>query len=308
MKDISKQFLVDSEKNLRAIVMPSEEDLFGNSSYFFSGKNGIIDLYTLFTAYEIDDVNQILDATDEFFDFLIETKAYQTDRMVKKAVDSARRNIRRDMRVFFHENKFANAVYELSPSAPINSHILDVGPGELPYSSLVLATKSKQVSAMDKSYLFSIESLKRMNVNAFDIYFDQNTNVDDYDFVVGSCPCTAIPYIVEKCAKQNKPYFLLLCDCATYNTNIPILNEFAQQRKFTWNSILPELDPSIKFYEDYAFNLDATPEQVKSVIEHINNPNTQNKLKAIKDRKTMLSEPNTMILQATKNGYEWIKE
>ena len=167
MKEISKQFLIESQDKLRTIVMPSEEDLFGNSSYFFSGENGIIDLYTQFTSFEIDNIYQILDLTDEFFDFLMNTKAYQTDRVVKKAVDSARRNIRRDMRVFFHESKFANTVYELSPTKPQNAHILDVGPGEIPYSSLALATQTKQVSAMDKSFLLSVESLKRMNVNAF---------------------------------------------------------------------------------------------------------------------------------------------
>lgn len=308
MKDISKQFLIKSEEKLRTIVMPSEDELFSDSSCFYGGEKGIIDLYTLFTSLEIDDVNQILDSTDEFFNFLINTKAYQTDRLVKKAIDQARRSLRRDMRVFFHESKFANTVYELSPTNPQNAHILDVGPGEVPYSSLVLATKTNQVSAMDKSYLFSIESLKRMNVNAFNTYFDENTSVDDFDFVVGSCPCTAIPYIVQKCVEQNKPYFMLLCDCATYNTSIPILNDFAKKRKFTWNSILPEIDPNIKFYDDYAFNLDATPEQVKNVISHIFDPHTIQKLPSIKPRRAMLDEPNTMILQATPNGYEWTKE
>lgn len=308
MKEISKQLLIESEDKLRAIVLPSEEDLFGNSSYFFNGENGIIDLYTLFTSLEIDNVYEVLDKTDEFFDFLINTKTYQTDRIVKKAVDSARRSIRRDMRVFYHESKFANTVYELSPTHPQNSHILDVGPGELPYSSLALATQTKQVSAMDKNFLFSIESLKRMNVNAFNTYFDQNTNIDNYDFVVGSCPCTAIPYIVDKCVKQNKPYFILLCDCATYSTTIPIMNDFAKKRKFTWNQVLPEIDPHIKFYDDYAFNLDATPEQVKAVIDQVNNPNTQNKIQSIKPRRSMLDEPATIICQATTNGYEWIKE
>lgn len=308
MKDISKQFLIESEKNLRAIVMPSEDDLFGDSSSFFDGENAIIDLFTQFSSFEIDDINQILDSTDEFFDFLMSTKTYQTDRLVKKAIDQARRSLRRDMRVFFHESKFANTVYELSPTSPQNSHILDVGPGEVPYSSLVLATETKKVSAMDKSFLFSIESLKQMNVNAFNTYFDQNTNIDDYDFVVGSCPCTAIPYIVDKCVKQNKPYFILLCDCATYSTQIPIMNDFAMQKKFTWNQILPELDPNIKFYDDYAFNLDASPEQVKAVIEQVNDPYTQNKLKSIKPRRLILDEPDTLVLKPTSNGYEWVKE
>lgn len=100
-----------------------------------------------------------------------------------------------------------------------------------------------------------------MNVVGLQQYFDKKTPISDYDIIVGRAPCTAIKPIVESCSNENKPYFLLLCDCA--------LPEAAKTDAETlgWEKILPVIDPHIRFHGRYAFNIDATPEQVKKIIK-----------------------------------------
>lgn len=315
MKEISKQFLSESIDYLRAFISPELIDRFNKNSFLPSKENPIIELYSNYSSLEIDDYNRIIDATKEFFDFLTNSNIYQTDKFFAFAIHHAKKVITRMVSRFSYENsgqKFANTVHNLSPTKPENAHILDVGPGIVPYSSLALATSTKKVSAMDDFFLFSNQSLQAMNVNAIEEYFDQNTNIDDYDFVVGSCPCTAIPYIVQKCKNQNKPYFLMLCDCATYSKKIPILNEFAELGKYTWSSILPEIDPKITIFDDYAFNLGSNPDLVKRIILNSNNAKKHNRLPTFYADKILFDSADIQIkasdLTQSTLSLEWFKQ
>lgn len=236
-------------------------------------RDEVIELYTLYTGLEIDEYEKIINSTNEFFDYLESTYEYRNHRQFQNAVKSAENFLsNKIMKFSYHtfEKKFAEISLELSPTKPENAHILDVGSGKIPYSSLAMARETKKVSSMDKEFIFAIESLKAMNVDALDMYFVQDTPVDDYDFVVGKCPCSAIPHIVAQCAKANKPYFLELCNCALPNRKLYIRNDDFEE-SYSWKNVLPDVDPNIKFFGEYAFNLDASPEQVRKIIEDINN-------------------------------------
>ena len=256
MKDISKKLLDDAISN-----------------NFLLCRDDVVDLFTLYTGLEIDAYAKIIDASNEFFDYLEASDNYYKNRQFQTAVKSAENYIANKMIKFSYntfEKKFAEAVLEISPTKPENAHILDVGSGKVPYSSLAMATEAKKVSSMDKDFLFAIESLKAMNVDALDMYFDATTPVDDYDFVVGKCPCSAIPHIVAQCVKANKPYFMELCNCALPNRKFYIRNNDFEE-SYSWKNVLPDVDPNIKFFDNYAFNLDASPEQIKKIVDDINN-------------------------------------
>ncbi len=255
MKDISKKLLDDAVAN-----------------NFLLCRDDVVDLFTLYTGLEIDAYEKIIDASNEFFDYLEASDNYYKNRQFQTAVKSAENYIANKMIKFSYstfEKKFAEAVLEISPIKPENAHILDVGSGKVPYSSLAMATDAKKVSSMDKDFLFAIESLKAMNVDALDMYFDENTPVEDYDFVVGKCPCSAIPHIVSQCVKANKPYFMELCNCALPNRKI-YLRDSNFDEAYSWKNVLPNIDPNIKFFDNYAFNLDASPEQIKAIVDNIN--------------------------------------
>ena len=131
-------------------------------------------------------------------------------------------------------------------------HLLDVGCGRVaPLSSINLAENTRLVSAMDK-HLLSPTTLAKLGVNPIYGYFDQKTDVENYDFVTGRTPCGAIQSIVENCSSNNKPYFIETCDCQLPSEK-------------TWRQVLPEIDPNIKFFKDYAFNVDATAQQVEAI-------------------------------------------
>ena len=234
-------------------------------------RDDIMELYKLYSAVEIDSYAGIADSTTDFFEYLQKNLRLNDDRRVKSAFESAQRMIGEMMnKLTFDsfEKKFAKTVLELSPTQTANAHILDVGPGSMPYSSLAMGVEAKRVSAMDKDFILTIESLKAMNVDAMENLFDENTSVDDYDFVVGRCPCSAIGHIVAQCSKANKPYFIELCNCNVPNRKTYLRDEHGNEIH-TWKNVLPDIDPNVKFYEDYAFNLDASSEQVKRVVDKI---------------------------------------
>ncbi len=253
MKEISKQFLEESLLSMQ-----------------FHSPGDIYELFKFYSAIEIENQDNIVNASVEFFEYLKAVKKYLPDKQTKCAIDSSFSRILSRLRSFDSPNEqlnFSNIVLNLSPVNPVNANILDVGPSRYAFSSLYMAKTAKHLTAMDHDFIFAIESLKNMNVNAIENYFDENTSVEDYDFVVGKCPCSAIVYMIKNCVKSNKPYFIELCDCSIPNINKLIQDNKISTRLDAWKYVLPEIDPKVKFFDEYAFNLDASPEQVKTIIE-----------------------------------------
>lgn len=156
------------------------------------------------------------------------------------------------------DDKYTFTIKELAPSKE-QTRVLEVGSGQVPHSSLVLAQDIKHVSSLDK-FLLSESCLKKLGVHAIEGTFDKDTEVQDYDFVIGQRPCSAIESMVINASKENKPYFIELCNCS--------LNEIAKRDGVyrNWQQILPEYDSQVKFVENYAFNVDATESQISNLL------------------------------------------
>lgn len=131
-------------------------------------------------------------------------------------------------------------------------NVLEIGSGQVPYTSILLAHDNiADINSMDK-FLLSDKALKNLQVNPIDKYFKEDTNVEDYDFVIGNRPCSAIAHIVSSCKKYKKPYFIKLCGCEAPNG-----------KTASWDEYLQKIDKNIDFLPDpnsadnhYAFNLD----------------------------------------------------
>ena len=232
------------------------------------------DMYRIFQYYstlEIKSDNDIIRAIEDFKRFWQENlplvKCEKTSRLLLES--SVMQEINQITQTVLNARsvpveQFANIVDILTPAK--HSSIFDVGSGKYPYSSIMLAEKNNIVTSIDRSFYLSNKSLERMKVKVVNAYFDDTTSVGNYDFVVGRFPCSAIEHIVGNCKKSNKPYFIQLCPC-----NAPVLEnktKFFWQR---WQALLSSLDPNIQFFHNYAFNIDATPQQVESVIKQIRN-------------------------------------
>ena len=222
---------------------------------------GFEELYTLFSEFGISSYEELLDSSQLFADFV--------DSYIKNeddfTTDNHKQKVQRRLDTFSNylnnqlnpvpndQTNFASMVTEFITNKR-KDRILDVGSGKIPHSSILIAKECDKVSSMDHLIL-SKGCLKKLNVIAKPMYFTAHTNIDNYDFIVGQCPCSAIENIVKKSARRNKGYFLQLCNCT-----LPAGYE-------SWEEVLPEYDSKIKFHLDYAYNLDASPSLVEKVIK-----------------------------------------
>ena len=269
--------------------------------------NHLVELYSVYSTYYIKDFNDFKLSSKKFADFLRENIDFLIDishtsskkmnkccRLAEKLLEGkiANENVHKE------QAQYVEIVKQLAPSR--DSHILDVGPGNVPYSSILMGQTFAEVSAMDKEFWLSKDSLKSMNVNAIDGLMTKNTSVDAYDMVVGRFPCSAIDYIVYLCNKNKKPYFIETCDC-----EMPMLDYFykkwginkkvneirgstctetkvgvfdcvvnnanKEEWKIGWEKPLKELDKDICFSGRYAYNVGIDNYEVDKIIELTNN-------------------------------------
>ena len=119
----------------------------------------------------------------------------------------------------------------------------------------------KDVNTIDTQFYLSNVSLKNMNVCSQERVFNSSSKVQDYSFVVGRCPCSAIKHMVNKCVESNIPYLIKLCDC-----DIAAAQRYMKNLN-GWASILTEYDSGVRFFKDFAYNLDVTEDQLSSLIK-----------------------------------------
>ena len=68
--------------------------------------------------------------------------------------------------------------------------------------------------------------------------------------------------IVETCKKNNKPYFIHLCNCNAADYSLSKLGMLAGD----WPYILPEIDPDVKFVNVFATNIDMSKEKLNKIV------------------------------------------
>jgi hypothetical protein len=122
--------------------------------------------------------------------------------------------------------------------------ILEVGSGEIPYTSLIMARDGYNITSMGEFELPD-ECLERLHLKSYRGWFTQTTKVKDFDVVVGRRPCSAIEPMVTNCAKEKVPYMIRLCAC-----------ELPRQDVYDWRWILTHRDRNIRFSQSYVYNMD----------------------------------------------------
>ena len=158
-------------------------------------------------------------------------------------------------------SEFADMVETFAPSK--NASILDVGAGEIPATSIYLAEKFDSIVSMDNAFITPTQALENMNVDPRLMFFDKNTPVSEYDFVVGKYPCSAIIPIITQCAKEGKPYLIKLCGHDVPSKRPGKRDDWREG----WRETLPDIDEYIQFYDEYAFNLGIPTDFVEKVID-----------------------------------------
>ncbi len=236
--------------------------------YVHDGLDGVYDLYKDYSAYALETPSDLKDSVIEFCNFLnnnlyrIKRKYGCSDESILRAVASFKRSILFTMDRYMSEpyQNFANLVYELSPSKS-KEKVFEVGAGKIPSSSIYLADRVDQIKTIDSEFYISKVGLQNLGVDSEERFFNSSSKIDGYSFVVGRCPCSAIKYMVEKCAQANIPYLIKLCDCEL------IVRKRNSGVKPTWGSVLLQADADVKIYKNFAYNLDVSEEMLDKLIE-----------------------------------------
>lgn len=231
--------------------------------YGADGEYTVSRLFKIYTTYEFNKMSDIHKDHKSFMYFvynnidcfdLTRDKDGNISPEEKKSVTSMARYLSLHLESLYNKHyhdqrreqeKFVEMVEKIVGNNKIN--ILEVGSGSVPYSSILLANDLDGISSMDE-FLVSDESLKSFNINPLNRYFTEKDSVSDYDLIIGQKPCSAIAEIVKKCGKENKPYFLQLCQCNSPTNDLT-----------GWKDYLTALDHKIRFSIrcNYAYNLDS---------------------------------------------------
>lgn len=242
------------------------EDYISNHIYGASADYDFYKLFKIYSTYEISCPQDMNRAIDEFYDFLIEFK----QAIFKRKQDTPPTLIKYSAKALHMllespltplQEAFTQFVEQLAPKGK-QTVILDVGAGMYPKSSIRLAQSFDNISVLDKQFILSKDSMKSMNVTALETMFDVNTQITEYDFIVGRRPCSAIENIVKLSTENQKPYFIELCNCSLPKNPDPLIYS-----DWGWKYILPKIDPDIQFTNVYAYNLGSRNEYARNMIE-----------------------------------------
>ncbi len=228
----------------------------------------LLSFYKIFTTLEVKSVEDLKNSPKRYENFLMRNLHILQDysglsrEQILSNIEYVSRSISAKIRgaISSYVADFSSIIKAVFPGQK-DMHLLDVGSGIVPYSAFLEGESFSSVSTMDYDFFLPPETMQSLNVTGIKKLFDKHTPVTDYDAVVGKQPCSAIEHIAKTCAKENKPYLIQLCSC-----NLPNKSKYIDEW-YGWQDVLPEFDPNIKFYEDYAFNLDANEEQVKKIIK-----------------------------------------
>lgn len=283
---------IESEKSLKEFI----------STHNFNSYDGfyIKDLYKLFMDQNVTNIESFLSSPDDFCAFCLKNIDLFTNssrQISKERIIYLISYYSKEIKNYISESKlnnhisYVNIVKDIAPFK-FKTKLLDVGPGRIPYSSMLLAKDFENIKSLDSVYYPSVKTLKNLGIEAMLGFFTNNSSLENIDMVVGQAPCSAFEAIAEKCAETNTPYFLEGCGCTVPDYVNPLID----YECFGWEEVLPAIDPNISFHKQFIFNLNLPADEVKNIInKHI--PPTI-KFKPYPTKKQSL---NNNFLQNTEN-------
>ena len=254
---------------------------------------GFLDMFKEYSKTEINSFEDYENAPNNFWSFLQSRLSQVKEYFPKANKETLLRRGELYKNILENNNKSSHQLYvDTVNKASSNKdiHVLDVGPGNMAYSSVLLGRDYAEVSAMDREFRVSDIALKKLNVNAREEFFKKSTNIKKYDMVVGCMPCGAIDKIVYLCAKNNKPYLIKTCTCempttAEFYKRWGIAKELSEHSTnntkhdvrtvvngdwFGWGDMLVELDPNMHCFGNYVYNVEDNEGVTKFLKERDN--------------------------------------
>lgn len=131
-----------------------------------------------------------------------------------------------------HFCKFIQAKY------PDSKRILDVGTG-YGESSIILSNQGYEITVMDHFLEEELSKYQINDINVINTYFDLETNIDEYDLVIGLHCCSAIEPIIRRCLEKDKEFVVTLCELrqGMYGQNISTRKQYVDYLKNLSNEL-----------------------------------------------------------------------
>ncbi len=213
----------------------------------------IDELFAKYSTLEITCLDDLFRDHRDFYTFVLEHRdmfydKYDDDqefavRLAAERLKSLRPISHKHFKYYRqHQEQFASEVENLV-GFDKSVKILEVGSGEVPYSSILLGRDGYDITSMDDICL-SDECLRNLHVKSNRQLFTAKTSVKGFDIVVGRRPCSAIENIVTNCSRDNVPYFMRLCSCNAPGRTVA-----------SWKRVLSSVDADISYKYAYAYNM-----------------------------------------------------
>lgn len=136
--------------------------------------------------------------------------------------------------------EFVDAASELLINGS-KTKTLDVGAGQIPLSSFMLADGHENISAMDHFFI-PTQTIERFHVTPRDEYLTPLTDVSEYEMLIANTPCAGTRDMIRVAAENNLPYFIRFCDCGLPH------RKHGKKPVKNWQKVLQKLDPRMRIF------------------------------------------------------------
>ena len=140
-------------------------------------------------------------------------------------------------------NKYKLFVNYVNKLYSTDKKILDVGAGH-GSTSCLLSSLGYDVSAMDLFSNSTIERLSNNNVKVINDYFSCETDISNYDLIVGLHCCGAIELIIKSSLINDKEFLVTLCE-----TRKDLLDSKRIKNRNDYVNYLMDFDKRIKRHD-----------------------------------------------------------
>lgn len=132
-------------------------------------------------------------------------------------------------------NAYKEFIKILENNFNLSNNILEIGAGNIPILAKYLTDKKINVDILESNIIFD----NLTNGRVIKKRFDEKTNIDKYDLLIGYNPCGATEDIIRNSIKNNKDFCIALCGCCF------LPEEYKKRTPEEWHNYLFEIAKKI---------------------------------------------------------------
>ncbi len=106
-------------------------------------------------------------------------------------------------------NAYKGFINILQENFDLSNNILEIGAGTIPILAKYLNDKKINVDILEPNIIFD----NITNCNVIKEKFNEKTNIDKYDLLIGYNPCGATEDIIRTAINSSKDFCIALCGC-----------------------------------------------------------------------------------------------